>query len=46
MRESREWVIAVGTGRSTGVKSEAFVSYECKNILERKNQLVKGSLGE
>ena len=30
MRESREWVTAVGTGRSTGVKSEAFVSHECK----------------
>ena len=47
MRESREWVTAVGTGRSTGVKSETFVSYECKKYLrEKKNQLVRGSLGD
>ena len=36
MRESREWVTAVGTGRNTGVRSEAIVSYEC-NILEKQN---------
>ena len=36
---------AVGTGRSTGVRSEAIVSYEC-NILEKKFQLVRESMRE